>query len=46
MSNITGEIKFYTSKGSTKVPVFVIHRKDMKLDSTNPVLLTAYGVSI
>ncbi|MEO8763956.1 MAG: prolyl oligopeptidase family serine peptidase [Ginsengibacter sp.] len=43
MSNIVGEIKFYTSKDSTKIPVFVVHRKDMKTDSTNPVLLTAYG---
>jgi len=43
MSNITGEIKFYTSKDGTRVPVFVVHRKDMKLDGTNPVLLTAYG---
>ncbi len=43
MSNITGEIKFYTSKDGTKVPAFVIHRKDMKLDGNNPVLLTAYG---
>src|SRR5690348_770356 len=43
MSNIVGEIKFYKSKDSTKVPVFVIHRKNMKLGSANPVLLTAYG---
>ena len=43
MSNIVGEIKFYYSNDSTKVPAFVIHRKDMKLDSANPVLLTAYG---
>jgi prolyl oligopeptidase len=43
MSNITGEIKFYISKDSSKVPAFVIHRKDMKLDSSNAVLLTAYG---
>jgi len=43
MSNIVGEIKFYTSKDGTKVPAFVIHRKDMKLDGNNPVLLTAYG---
>lgn len=43
MSNITGEIKFYTSKDGTKVPAFVIHRKDIKLDGNNPVLLTAYG---
>jgi len=43
MSNIIGEIKFYNSKDNTRVPVFVIHRKDIKLDGNNPVLLTAYG---
>ena len=43
MSNIVGEIKFYRSKDSTKIPVFVVHRKDMKLDGNNPVLITAYG---
>ena len=43
MSNIVGEIKFYTSKDGTKVPAFVLHRKDIKLDGNNPVLLTAYG---
>ncbi|MCX6243043.1 MAG: prolyl oligopeptidase family serine peptidase [Bacteroidetes bacterium] len=43
MSNITGEIKFYTSKDSTRIPVLVVHRKDLKLDGTNPVLITGYG---
>jgi len=43
MSNIVGEIKFYYSKDSTKVPAFVVHRKDIKLDGNNPVLVTAYG---
>jgi prolyl oligopeptidase len=43
MSNITGEIDFYYSKDSTRIPVIVVHRKDMKLDGNNPVLLTAYG---
>lgn len=43
MSNIVGEIKFYKSKDSTRVPVFVVHRKDIKLDGNNPVLITAYG---
>jgi len=43
MSNITGEIRFYYSKDSTRVPVIIVHRKDMKLDGNNPVLLTAYG---
>lgn len=43
MSNITGEVKFYTSYDGTRVPVIVVHRKDMKQDGNNPVLLTAYG---
>jgi prolyl oligopeptidase len=32
-----------TSKDGTKVPYFVVHRKDMQLDGSNPTLLTAYG---
>ena len=32
-----------TSKDGTKVPYFVVHAKDMKLDGTNPTLLNAYG---
>lgn len=43
MSNIVGNIKFYKSKDSTRVPAFIIHRKDIKLDGNNPVLITAYG---
>ena len=43
MSNITGEIRFYYSADSTRIPVIVVHRKDMKLDGSNPVLLTGYG---
>ena len=43
MSNITGEIKFYYSKDSTRVPCLVVHRKDMKPDGNNPVLMTGYG---
>jgi len=43
MSNITGEILFYHSKDGTRIPVIVVHRKEMKLDGNNPVLLTAYG---
>jgi prolyl oligopeptidase len=32
-----------TSKDGTKVPYFVVHRKDLKYDGTNPTLLNAYG---
>jgi prolyl oligopeptidase len=31
------------SKDGTKVPYFVVRRKDIKNDGTNPTLLTAYG---
>jgi prolyl oligopeptidase len=32
-----------TSKDGTKVPYFVVRRKDLKYDSKNPTLLEAYG---
>jgi prolyl oligopeptidase len=34
---------FATSKDGTRVPYFVVHPKGMKLDGSNPTLLTAYG---
>ncbi len=34
---------FATSKDGTKVPYFVVHRKDLKYDGSNATLLTAYG---
>lgn len=33
----------YTSKDGTKVPLFITHRKDIKLDGSNPAELTGYG---
>lgn len=34
---------FYKSKDGTKVPMFLTHKKGMKLDGKNPVLIYGYG---
>lgn len=42
-SGLKVEQFFATSKDGTKVPYFIIHRADMKLDGTTPTLLYGYG---
>ena len=42
-SQDTVEQLYAKSKDGTKVPYFVVHRKDMALNGENPTLMTAYG---
>jgi prolyl oligopeptidase len=34
---------WYTSKDGTEIPMFLVHRKDIELDGSNPTLLAGYG---
>jgi prolyl oligopeptidase len=34
---------FYPGKDGTRIPMFIVHRKGLKLDGSNPTLLYAYG---
>jgi prolyl oligopeptidase len=34
---------FYPSKDGTKIPMFVVHKKGLKLDGSNPTYLYGYG---
>lgn len=34
---------FYASKDGTQVPMFIVHKKGLKLDGNNPTYLYAYG---
>ncbi|KUJ83872.1 S9 family peptidase [Microbulbifer flavimaris] len=42
-SELTVSQHFFESKDGTRVPMFLVHRKDMKRDGTNPTLLYGYG---
>ena len=41
--DIVSEMVFYHSKDSVRVPMFLVHKKGIKLDGTNPTLLYGYG---
>jgi prolyl oligopeptidase len=43
MSQIESERVYVTAKDGAKIPVFVVHRKDMVKNSANPTLLYGYG---
>jgi len=42
-SDYVMEQKFYTSKDGTQVPLFLLYKKDTKLDGNRPTLLYGYG---
>ncbi len=41
--NFTVEQVWYSSKDGTRVPMFVMYRKDLQRNGTNPTILTGYG---
>ena len=45
MDEAAYEVKqvFYPSKDGTKIPMFIVHKKGMALDGTNPTYLYGYG---
>ncbi|MFL6732178.1 MAG: prolyl oligopeptidase family serine peptidase [Sphingomicrobium sp.] len=42
-SNLVAEQREAVSSDGTKIPYFLVHRRDIKLDGNNPTLLYAYG---
>ena len=43
LADIQVDRVFATSKDGTKVPITLLHRKGLKLDGSNPTILTGYG---
>jgi len=42
-SNLVVDQREAASSDGTKIPYFIVHRRDMKLDGNNPTLIYAYG---
>ncbi len=42
-SGLEIEQVWYSSQDKTSIPMFLFHKKGLKLDGSNPVLLTGYG---
>nr|WP_225899756.1 prolyl oligopeptidase family serine peptidase [Croceicoccus gelatinilyticus] len=42
-SDLVVEQKWATSTDGTKIPYFLVHKKDVKMDGTTPTLLYGYG---
>jgi len=43
LSQIVAERVYVTAKDGAKIPIFIAHRRDYKLDGDNPLLLDGYG---
>ena len=43
LTDIHASLEFVESKDSVKIPLFIVHKKDIKKDGNNPVLITGYG---
>jgi prolyl oligopeptidase len=42
-SNIVVKQEWYESADGTRGPMYIVHRKDLRLDGNNPTLLVGYG---
>ncbi|KAJ3309086.1 hypothetical protein HDV04_000508 [Boothiomyces sp. JEL0838] len=43
LNNLTTTQVFYPSKDGTLIPMYIIHKKDIELNSANPAVLYGYG---